>query len=226
MKAILGVLVVAALGVGAWVLFSGGAETPEAVPQSSTVEEEKPEETAEDLAEEVQEEASEAVETVEEKVDDLKEQAEEAVESVKTEVDEAVSNVEEQVDEAAEAIKNQAQEAAEEGASTVKNAVENALGGLSNAPETSEAATGDNAQTEADETANLEHDAQRPLDPGLLDQALTVETFDGLAIREALEASDLDALSKKTVESLVTLGEENPDQLQDVISKMREIFGI
>ena len=223
MKAILGVLVVAALGVGAWVLFSGGADAPEAVPQSSVVEEEKPEETAEDLAEEVEEGATEAVETVEEKVDDLKEQAEEAVETVKTEIDEAVTETESQIDEAAEAIKNQAEEAAEEGANTVKNAVESALGGLTDAPE---AENGENALSEADENANLEHDAVKPLDPELLDQALTVEAFDGLAIRDALAGSELDALSKKTVESLVTLGEENPDQLQEVITKMREIFGI
>ncbi len=229
MKAILGVLVVAALGVVAWVLFSGVSETPEAVPQSSEATEDAAEEKAEEATEAVddaKDEATEAVEKVEDTVDDLKDQAETAVEEVKTEVDEAVSDAEEQVDQAADAIKQQAEDAVEQGSETVKSAVENALGGLTGGGGASDDTNEESTNSEADETANLEHDADKPVEPSVLDQALSVETFDGLAIREALATSELDDLTKTAVESLVTMGEQNPDQLQDVIEKIRGLFGI
>lgn len=226
MKAILGILVVAALGVGAWLVFSGDSIDPDAVSQSS-----EPDangdaaETVDEAADQVEESAADAAETAEEAANDLKEQAESAVEAARSDVEEVVTETEETVDQAAEAIKQQAEEAVEEGATSVRNAVESALGGLGGGGEEADANAQGNA-VETDDTANLEHDAIRPLEPGVLDQALTVESFDGLAIREALATSDLDDLTKKTVESLITMGEENPDQLQDVVAKVREIFGM
>ena len=222
MKALLGVIVVAALGIGAWILFSGGTEVPDQAPQTSSSEPETSEETAtetaEDAVDEAEEAASEAVEQVEDALDDLKEQAETAAEAVKTEVEEVVTEAEEKVDAVTEAVKQQAEEAVEQGSEKVQSAIAKALGAASGA---------DGAESaEIDPEANLEHDADKTGGVPDLADALSVDGFDGIAIREALAASDLNALAKASVESLITVGEENPEQLQEVLPKIREMLGL
>ena len=231
MKPYLGLLGLVVIGLAAWMFYPGSTDLPESEAQSGEVAPQTTEETTTE-AEEIEETTTEAVETAEEAVEELKEEAETVVEDLKeeaeavadaveTDVKEAAAEAEDKIKEALGGVAGNVEEAVTGGSNDVKKALENALGGSTDQP-----VLGGGEASEADQSANLEHDAEPQVDPDALSEALSVETFDGLAIREALAGSDLDAITKTSIESLITVGENNPDQLQDVIGKIRELMGL
>ena len=246
MKGILGLVVLLGIGVAAYFLMNGSADTPEATPAAETVE---PEATEETVTEEVAEPVEEAADAVEGAVDALKEEAEAAVDEVKDELEDAKDALEDKVNDAVDDLKEEANsllegatgtgtqvlegaadaandategagDAAESTADRIQGALEDALGS------DGEAATTEGETTEAESNANLEHDAPAGNTMEILSQALTAEGFDGLAIRDAIQNSDMSDLKKTALEALVTTAEENPDQIQSVVAQLREALGL
>jgi len=107
------------------------------------------------------------------------------------------------------------------GSNKVQKALENVLGGSTvlGAPSTGETAAEDLA-------SNLEHDAIKSETWDQLEEALTVDGFNGLAISHALLGPRVDEATKKAIKSLVTVGEENPEQIQSVVSEIRKLLGL
>ena len=225
MKAALALALLAAIGFGAWFMFNQtDTDTTDAsLPESEPVAVEEVEETAETVDDTSDEPVTEDVES---EVDEVKTQVEDAVDTAKEVAEEKVDDAVEAVDQAAEAIKNESAAAVEETTEKVQSAIEKALGSTAGAADTTADDAGAMPSAEAEESANLEHDAPTPVTEADLDAALSVEGFDGIAIRNALEGMDLDALTRTSVEALVVTAEENPDQIQDVVGKIREALGL
>ena len=103
----------------------------------------------------------------------------------------------------------------------VQNAIENILGGSTvlGGPTTDEL-------SDEERLANLEHDAIQSDVWDHLDEALTVEGFDRLAIGQLLIGPTLDDTTKDAIKSLLSVSEENPEQIQSVVSEIRKLLGL
>ena len=103
----------------------------------------------------------------------------------------------------------------------VQNALENILGGSTvlGGPTTGEL-------SDEERLANLEHDAIQSDVWEHLDEALTVEGFDRLAIGQLLIGPTLDDTTKDAIKSLLSVSEENPEQIQSVVSEIRKLLGL
>ena len=92
MKAFLAIVLLAAIGVGAWFLLGKEEAAPEPAAATSEPEAEV-EETAEETADEVENVVEEVKEEAETKIDEVKEEVEEKVEEVKEAAEEAVEEL-------------------------------------------------------------------------------------------------------------------------------------
>ncbi len=249
MKGILGLVVLLAIGIAAYFLMGGGDDAPELTPAVESTEPETTEETVEETVESVTEEASDpvedAVESVEGALETLQEEAEAAVEGAREELQDTADAVEEQVNDAVNALQEgansllegaadtandamegtsnlaeDASDAAEGTASRIQNALESALG------EAADTDVEGGELTEEEMNANLEHDAPAGESDEILADALTIEGFDPLVIRDAIQNADMSDLSKVALERLVTQAEDNPEQIQSVVGQLREALGL
>ncbi len=213
MKIALGLGSFAALVIVIWAGLADGPTSSKAT--SSTGEGKTP--AAEESAQSVTDEANE-VSVADE---DAKTVLEIEDGTVKTEAEDTPSEEGAQIGVTVDALHGDLGENLSRAPNKVQKALENVLGGagIQSGSSPSENASEDNV-------ANLEHDAISNEAWASLEQALTVEGFDSLAIGQVLLGAELDAETKDAVRSLLTAGEENTDQLQVIIPQLRKLLGL
>lgn len=165
------------------------------------------------------EETTEPVEEAETAVEDAAEETGSAVEEAVEEAETAVEEATEEATTAVEELQEQATDAIQDAEERVNNAVQGALESVNEAVEDTTTAVED-AVTDA-----MDQEAPQGETTGSLAEALSVEGFDPVAVRQAIADSDLGAVQARLAEGLVVQAEENPDALQSVIEQLKELLG-
>ncbi|MDA8585692.1 hypothetical protein N9L47_05385 [Rhodobacteraceae bacterium] len=229
MKLVLGLIIGVGLGLGALFLFDKAeppatavVAEPETGEVSAVVETEQADVVVEPT-EPIGDAVAEPAETVVERVDEVTEDAAAAVgsvaETIENEMKDALSGADDTVDGVFQSLTERGGAIADGGSNAVKNALDNVLG------DTSGIGSVVVPSTDIDAVANLELDAINGDARPEMNTALTVEGFDGLVIRQALVTSDVDDETTAKVIELVAVGEDNPDQLQEVVTEIRKLLG-
>lgn len=206
MKIVLGLIVLVGLAVGAWALFPKGETGSEAVSLTETEMPDPPEVTQNEV---------DAADTSDKMVLEI------STEGAEGKTGTYNPEVEAQAELSIEILDGNGVAPAGSGSNKVQKALENILGGSTvlGGPTPGEMAR-------EDLTANLEHDAIKTETWVDLEEALTVDGFDSLAISQAVIGPRVDDATKAAIMSLLTLGEERPEQIQYVVSEIRKILGL
>ena len=214
MKIFLGVVVLAGLAFGAWTLFLKGEPSSDGASVSDVIAPSTPDDQSTPKSSEI-EDGTVSPKTVldigtELAENDAAEDAPVVEADVKPRVGVTIGILDGQGDALVEDAPNK-----------VQNALENILGGSTvlGGPTTGE-------MSDEDRLANLEHDAIQSDAWDHLDEALTVEGFDRLAIGQLLIGPTLDDATKEAIRSLLSVSEENPEQIQSVVSEIRKLLGL
>jgi len=210
-KFVLGLIVIAGLTVGAWTLLTGGESSSGAVSLTESVEPDPSDVGPNNIEDSKTGIADTPTKTV------LEIESETGQRKPNSDNPEAEAQAELNI----EILDGNGDALAGGGSNKVQKALENILGGSTvlGGP-----ATGELSNEEM--TANLEHDAIKTETWVHLEEALTVEGFDSLAISQALLGPQVDDVTKEAIKSLVTVGEENPEQIQRVVSEIRKLLGL